>query len=222
LTGLVDADYSNAISIVRKEWDEFEKTAFRLQPEIESTALELYRSDKAIALEFLTNYSNRLAVRSFEAAKRLIREMPPSPGYYAQWGRFHFGAGDLGAALENFDKAIEIDPDFPGPQRCREWVSDEIRARTVPVDLSPETMSALTGDYGSTHVFRENGRLCLRRGSGADHLLRPISKHVFAFEKPWRYRVRFVTNESGDIEKLVLYSLDGWSEENVREEGVRR
>lgn len=222
LTGLVDADYSNAISIVRKEWDEFEETAFRLQPEIESTALELYRNDKAVALEFLTNYSNRLAVRSFVTAKRLIREMPTSPGYYAQWGRFHFGAGDLEAALENLDKAIEIDPDFPGAQRCREWASDEIRARSAPVDLSSEVIDALTGDYGSTHVFRENGRLCLRRGSGADHLLRPISAYVFALEKPWRYRARFVTNESGDVEKLVLYSLDGWSDENAREEGVCR
>lgn len=217
LTSLVDADYLNTIAIVRKEWDAFEEAAFRLQPEIEETALDLYRKDRALAREFLTAYSNGLATRSFETAKQLIRELPPSPGHYVQWGLFHYGAGELVPALENIDKALELDPGDPEAKRCREWVSDEMQAETDPIALSRERLDAFVGKYGPNHIIRENDRLCLQR-DGVRHVLRPIAEDTFRIEKYWRYRARFVADGAGRVEKLVFYSLEGWSYETTRDE----
>jgi dipeptidase len=217
LTSLVDADYANTIGIVRGEWDAFEETAFRLQPEIERTALALYAGDKALACEFLTDYSNGLAIRSFETAKRLIGELPPSPGNYVQWGLFHYGAGDLAAAVESLDKALALDPDNSAAKRCRQWVGEEERAQANPVALSRERLDAYAGDYGTNHVTREGDRLYLRWQGGEKYLLKPISEDTFGLERYWRYRTRFVSDRTGRVEKLVVYSLEGRSDETPRD-----
>jgi len=57
-------------------WDAMEAEELALQPEIEKTALELFGRDRELALEYLTLYSNALAVRSLETARRLIRDFP--------------------------------------------------------------------------------------------------------------------------------------------------
>ena len=72
---LVDEDYAGRIGTVRPVWDGFEAVALELQPEIEEKALELYRRDESLALEFLTLYSNALAVKSLETARGLIEKM---------------------------------------------------------------------------------------------------------------------------------------------------
>ena len=72
---IVDADYKKAIGKVRKTWKEFETLEFMLQPVIEESALKLFKQDKALAMEFLTLYSNSQALKSLETAKNLIDEI---------------------------------------------------------------------------------------------------------------------------------------------------
>ena len=72
---IVDADYKRAIGKVRKTWKEFETLEYMLQPVIEENALKLFKQDKALAMEFLTLYSNSQALKSLETAKNLIDEI---------------------------------------------------------------------------------------------------------------------------------------------------
>ena len=72
---LVDENYRTAIKKVRTTWKEFEKKAIALQSSIDQTALELYKTDKALAREFLTVYSNGQGLQSLEIAKKLIDEI---------------------------------------------------------------------------------------------------------------------------------------------------
>jgi len=75
LGDLADEDYADRIDPIRETWREFEETAITLQPEIEKAALDLYGRDKALACELLTLYSNALAERSLEIARRLVETM---------------------------------------------------------------------------------------------------------------------------------------------------
>ncbi len=217
LTNLVDGDYANTIGIVRRRWDALEDAALRMQPEVEKTALELYRKDRSLAIDFLTAYSNGLATRSLETAHELIRELPPSAGGDIQWALYHYGAGDLALSIEDLDRALARDPGNAPVRRCREWIEEDVRAMERPPDLSAERMSALAGDYGPNRVTRDGGGLYLQLSGGPRYALKPISQDTFDVERYWRYRVRFVASEDGPAGKLVLYSIDGRSREAARD-----
>jgi dipeptidase len=72
LGDLVDENYRERIGAVRRVWDEFEARELEMQRAVEETFLKLYRRDRALAREFITLYSNALALRSLEEAKALI------------------------------------------------------------------------------------------------------------------------------------------------------
>jgi hypothetical protein len=62
---------------VRKAWGKFEAEEIEMQPAVEETFMTLYQRDKALASEFITLYSNALALKSIDEAKRLIEELSP-------------------------------------------------------------------------------------------------------------------------------------------------
>lgn len=72
---LVDEDYDRRIGLAGAVWGEFEEVALTLQPDIERTALELWKQDEDLAREFLTLYTNAQAVKSLETAGDLIGKM---------------------------------------------------------------------------------------------------------------------------------------------------
>jgi len=67
----VRADYKNRIGIVRAAWDDFEAKVFADQPEVESKALEMYKSNKSAAMDYLTDYSQDVALRAVHKAREL-------------------------------------------------------------------------------------------------------------------------------------------------------
>ncbi len=75
LRKLTDKNYGKTIKKVQATWGQFEELEFAMQPEIEKTALNLYRKNKLIAKEFLTLYSNSQALKSLEVAKTLYKEI---------------------------------------------------------------------------------------------------------------------------------------------------
>jgi dipeptidase len=56
-------------------WQTFEKQLFSFQPSIEKTALNLFKTNKQQAIDFLTLYSNGLALQALEKAKQLTKEL---------------------------------------------------------------------------------------------------------------------------------------------------
>lgn len=75
LENVVERDYKKAIKIVRQVWDRFEETQFKIQPEIEKKALEIYEKDKEAARNFLTDYTHSRAMLALFKAKDLISEL---------------------------------------------------------------------------------------------------------------------------------------------------
>jgi dipeptidase len=68
-------DYKNRARIVRMVWDKFEEKVFADQSAVENKALELYRSDKSAARDYLTDYSRDVALRAIHTAKGLTKRL---------------------------------------------------------------------------------------------------------------------------------------------------
>jgi dipeptidase len=75
LENLVDSDYNKTIKIVRSEWDPIEEQQFVVQPFLEETALKLYKKDKKLAEDFLTDYSLSRANLALYKAKQLVNKL---------------------------------------------------------------------------------------------------------------------------------------------------
>ena len=72
---LVNAFYGTLIDQVRSTWKALENDEFAQQDAIEKTALELFRKDISLAKGFLTAYSNSLALRAYQTAQTMIRDL---------------------------------------------------------------------------------------------------------------------------------------------------
>lgn len=71
LTDIVEADFLSTIPEVLPALRQFETKLFALQPVIEKTSLELHETNRALALDFLTLYSNGAALQSLQYAQEL-------------------------------------------------------------------------------------------------------------------------------------------------------
>jgi dipeptidase len=79
ITSVVFTDFSEMAKDVQSVWEAFESREFAWQPIIEKVAIELHDQDETLAIEFLTNYSNGLALNALDKAfilgKNLLTKM---------------------------------------------------------------------------------------------------------------------------------------------------
>jgi dipeptidase len=75
IENMVDENYGKYIGRVRKVFDKIENDEISIQPEIENTALSLYKKNKDEAKGFLTIYSNGIALKALDNAKKLEKEL---------------------------------------------------------------------------------------------------------------------------------------------------
>jgi dipeptidase len=75
ISNLMNLFYQVAADVVRPEWEAMETLFFALQPQIEQTALSLLKQDPKLSAEFLTGYSNGLALQALEKADEIIETL---------------------------------------------------------------------------------------------------------------------------------------------------
>jgi dipeptidase len=217
LGNLADGDYAKTIGFVRKVWDEFEEEEFAMQPAVEETALKLYEKDKLLALEFLTLYSNSLARKSLETARGLIEDFPRTAGTLTAYGLFHFDSGSIDNAIETFGEALQETPDHADARWYLEWTHDQKRVEENPVTVPSALLEKYAGDYGPRHVTLRDGSLHYQRDDQPEFRLIPVDENTFALDGYRKFRLRFVTDEDGTIEKVVGVYFDGRTDESMRD-----
>ncbi len=72
---LVDQNYGKYIGFVRSIYDKFEQKEIAQQNETENKALALYKKNKNQAKDFLTAYSNGLAMEALDKAKQIEKKL---------------------------------------------------------------------------------------------------------------------------------------------------
>lgn len=83
-----DLKYSYMIEDIKEVQEEIEGDFFAMQPAVEMAALELYKKDPALAVKFLTNYSNDAANRAVDAWWELADDL------VAKYDDGYIGASD--------------------------------------------------------------------------------------------------------------------------------
>jgi dipeptidase len=219
LAKLVDVNYKKTIGMVQNTWKEFEEREFAMQPVIEESALKLYEKDKSLAEEFLTFYSNAQALKSLEVANNLINRLktyPQTPEACTEMGLFYFEYGNSELALEQLEKALEMDPENANGKRCLKWVRDMSRAENDPMALPVNTLKRFVGDYGPRHITIRDNILYYHREGGSEFRLIPISDDTFALKGINYFQLHFASNENGEIVKIIGLYLDGRKDESLK------
>ena len=219
LAKLVDVNYKRTIGMVQKTLEEFEDREFAMQPVIEESAIKLYKKDKSLAIEFLTFYSNSQALKSLEVAKNLINRLktyPQTSEACIEMGIFYFEYGNSNLALEQFEKALEMDPENANGKRCLKWVRDMSRIENDPIILPVVILKKFVGDYGPRHITIRDNILYYNRDGGSQFRLIPISEDTFALEGINYFQLHFASDENGEVTKIIGLYLDGRQDESPK------
>ncbi len=148
--------------------------------------------------------------------KYVLKSDPGSDTAWSGLGRFYFDTGQNKESLEHLQKALELDPKNSFAKMCLPWVKEVIQAEEKPVVIPEETLEKYTGVYGLRHVRIEEGRLYYQREGRKKYELLPLSEDTFSLKNRGSFRLRFVSDESGQVTKVIGIYLGGRTDESPR------
>ena len=82
ISNLVNLFYDLTKDEVIPVWRDWEEGLYRLQPSIDQTAVALHQQDPALAIDFLTSYSNSRAEEALDIAKTMIKRLHTILAHY--------------------------------------------------------------------------------------------------------------------------------------------
>jgi CubicO group peptidase (beta-lactamase class C family) len=148
--------------------------------------------------------------------KYVLQSDPKSDSAWYGLGRFYFEIGRNKEALEPLQKALELDPKNPFAKQCLPWVKEAIQAEEKPVVIPEETLVKYAGVYGPRHVRIQDSRLYYQREGRKEYELVPLSQDTFTLKNRGVFRMRFISDESGDVTKVIGIYIDGRTDESSR------
>jgi len=110
-----------------------------------------------------------------------------------------------------------VDPENANDKRYIKWVRDISRAENDPITLPAETLKKFVGDYGPRHITIRDGILYYKRDGRSEFQLIPISKDTFALKGNNSFRLHFVSDENGEVIKIIGIYLDGRQDKSLRD-----
>jgi dipeptidase len=75
LGNLMNLFYQGTVDLVKPVWSAFDERAFKAQNSVEETAIKLYQQDPAMGIEYLTTYSNGIALEALEVGKNMLGQI---------------------------------------------------------------------------------------------------------------------------------------------------
>jgi hypothetical protein len=96
-----------------------------------------------------------------------------------------------------------------------EWALMEAKARLNPVSLDEASLNEYGGIFGERRIKIENSSLVYQKEGNPSYILSPMTKDVFSFvDKGMFYvRLKFIRDESGAINKIILLFDTGQKDE---------
>jgi CubicO group peptidase (beta-lactamase class C family) len=149
--------------------------------------------------------------------KICLESFPESVDAYLTLGLAYLETGQNQESVRSLEAALKIDKVNALAVRGLEWAKEALRAEKNPVFLSAAEMERIAGDYGSRHITLREGRLYYRRDGRPEYRLFPLSRDNFALERYGQFRIRFVSNGSGQVTKLIGLYIQGNTDESPRD-----
>jgi CubicO group peptidase (beta-lactamase class C family) len=149
--------------------------------------------------------------------KVCLESFPESVDALLSLGLAYMETGQNQAAVASIESALRIRKGHPLAVRGLQWAKDALQAEESPVVLSVAEMEKYAGDYGPRHITLREGRLYYQRDGRPEYRLLPLSRDTFALERYGQFRIRFVSDESGQVTKLVGLYIQGNTDESPRD-----
>ena len=96
------------------------------------------------------------------------------------------------------------------------WVKELIALENRSVSVSPELMKMYEGDYGPRKIVLREGSLYYQRDGRPEYCLQALSQNTFLLEGYLRFRLRFITDNEGQVTKIRGMYIEGRTDENER------
>jgi len=148
--------------------------------------------------------------------KYILRLDPESDTAWSGLARLYFETGRNKESLECLQKALKLDPKNSFAKMCLPWVTEVFQAEEKPVIIPEETLAKYAGAYGPRHVRVQEGRLYYQREGQKEFELVPLSEDTFSLKNRGIFRLRFVSDESGKVSKVIGIYLGGRTDESLR------
>lgn len=157
--------------------------------------------------------------------ERTVGFHPESSGARATLGQALMNAGRYERALGEYRrarKALSEDPDEPDDDRSEieraiGWLEEAVEARARPPSVAPGTLERYVGDYGPRHIRLEGGTLRYRRDGNRAYELFPLTETTFLLDDLGSFRIRFESDESGEITGITGLYVDGQTDWTPRD-----
>ncbi len=146
-----------------------------------------------------------------------LESFPDSVDAYLGLGLAYMETGQNQESVKSIEAALEIEKDNALALRGLEWAKEALKAEKNPVVLSAAEMERVVGNYGPRHISLREGRLYYRRDGRPEYRLFPLSRDTFVLERYGRFRIRFVSDESGQVTKLIGLYIQGNTDESPRD-----
>jgi tetratricopeptide (TPR) repeat protein len=125
--------------------------------------------------------------------------------------------GDYREALEAYGRALELNPKHQGAARGKAWLEPVLAALDDPPTVRLALLERYHGDYGPRHITLEARGLLYQRDGNPSYRLRPMSDDTFFLEGLGSFRIRFATDQTGRVTKIVGLYFDGNEDESRRD-----
>jgi tetratricopeptide (TPR) repeat protein len=149
--------------------------------------------------------------------KICLESFPESIDAYLGIGMAYMGAGQNQASIESFESVLKLDSDNKRAKDGIQWAKDSLKAEKNPVSPSVEELERFVGDYGPRHITLREGRLYYQREGRDEYRLKPLTKDTFALDGYAPFRIRFVSDESGQVTKVIGLYIGGRTDESPRD-----
>jgi CubicO group peptidase (beta-lactamase class C family) len=153
---------------------------------------------------------------SIEILTGVLAASPDSTGAHLALGSALEAAGDLGAAMESYQRAMALGQE-PDEARGRlAWVQERLAARSQAVVVPEPRLATYAGAYQERSVTLRGGRLFYKGGPYPESPLEPMAEDLFEVEADPTLRVRFMGDGVAPAPRLIEISRDGSVEEAPR------
>ncbi len=112
------------------------------------------------------------------------------------------------AELKIFENALQIAKDS-AQIKALKWQFDLLQSNNHPINMDSTELVNLVGFYGPYSVLYNNGNLYYQKLGKAKFQLLPLSKSTMKVRGNDTFRIEFLSNEEGKINRIVTYYDDG-------------
>lgn len=172
-------------------------------------------------------------MKGFVVTDQVVMEIPYMRGFDPVTKSDWEGVGVLPDVVVEADKALPRAQEIilegflatvkdPGQSFALQWALVAVKAQLNPVTINDQRKKDYTGVYGIRTIFIEDGHLMFQRGNGPKRKLVALTEDTFELEGVANYRLRFVRNSDGNVDKIIGATSYNVTTEFLRETNTTR